>query len=91
MSTAHTTSILPYPERLKTQVRNYVGAHPGTTKNKLDSLSGKGGQFKASKTDVRRAVEELIDEKCLRIRPIFKEEKRALGVSQQVTEILEVM
>jgi hypothetical protein len=91
VSTANTTSILPHPERLKTQVRDYVGAQPGTTKNKLDSLSGKTGQFKASKNDVRRVVEELIDEKCLRIRPISPEEKRALGLPQQVAEILEIV
>lgn len=89
--TAYNSGLVPRAERLKTRVRDYVQAHPGTTKNKLDNLSSKGGQFKASRTDVRRAVEELIDEKCLRIRPIFKEEKRALGVSQQVNEILEVV
>lgn len=89
--TAYNSGLVPHAERLKTQVRGYVGAHPGTTKNKLDNLSGKGGQFKASKNEVRRVIEELLDEKCLRVRRISKQEKQVLGVSQQVNEILEVV
>ena len=89
--TTHTSSVVPRAERLKTQVIDYVATQPGTTKNKLDNLSGKGGQFKASKNEVRRVVEELLDEKRMRIRPVFKEEKQVLGLSQQVSEILEVV
>ena len=88
---AFTSGLVPRAERLKTQVRDYVTGQPGTTKNKLDKLSGKGGQFKASKNEVRRVIEELLDEKYLTVRRISKQEKQVLGVSQQVNEILEVV
>ena len=89
--TTHTSSVVPRAERLKTQVIDYVTAQPGTTKNKLDTLSGKTGQFKASKNEVRRVVEELLDDKSLRVRTVSSEDKQQLGLPQQVNEILEVM
>lgn len=89
--TTQTSSVAPRAERLKTQVIDYVTAQPGTTKNKLDILSGKTGQFKASKNGVRRVVEELLDDKSLRIRTVSSEEKQLLGLPQQVNEILEVV
>jgi hypothetical protein len=89
--TTHTSSAVPRAERLKTQVIDYVTAQPGTTKNKLDILSGKTGQFKASKNEVRRVVEELLDDKSLRVRTVSSEDKHLLGLPQQVTEILEIV
>lgn len=89
--TTHTSSLVPRAERLRVQVIDYVADQPGTTKNKLDKLSGKTGQFKASKNDVRRVVEELLDDKSLRVRTVSSEEKQALGLQQQVTGILEVV
>jgi RecA-family ATPase len=87
----HTSSVVTRAQRLKTQVIDYVTAHTGTTKNKLDTLSGKTGQFKASKNDVRRVIEELLDDKSLRVRTVSSEEKQVLGLQQQVTEILEIV
>jgi hypothetical protein len=89
--TTHTSSVVPQAERLRVQVIDYVAGQPGTTKNKLDKLSGKAGQFKASKNDVRRVVEELLDDKSLRVRIVSSEEKQVLGLQQQVTEILEIV
>ena len=89
--TTNTSSLLPRAQRLKKQVIDYVAAQPGTTKNKLDTLSGKTGQFKASKNNVRRVIEELLDDKSLRVRTVSSEEKQVLGLQQQVTEILEIV
>jgi len=79
-------SLMPKGERLKEKIHEYVVDHPGTTKNKLDGLSGKEGRLKASKADVRRALEELIDDGVIDIRPLTADEKKAFGVSQQAKE-----
>jgi RecA-family ATPase len=89
--TTHTSGLVPRAERLRVQVIDYVAGQPGTTKNKLDKLSGKTGQFKASRSDVRRVVEELLDDKALRVRTVTSEEKQVLGLQQQVNEILEIV
>lgn len=78
-------------DKLRDEIVGYVSAYPGATKNKLDGLSGLKGKLEASKEDVRRAVEELIDDGALRLRPVSKEEKTALGLPQQTTEILEAV
>ena len=87
----HKSSLLPRAERLRAQVLDYVTGQPGTTKNKLDKLSGKSGQFKASKSEIRRLVEELLDDESLRIRSVSKQERQARELQKQVTEILEVV
>jgi RecA-family ATPase len=89
--TTQTSSLVPRAQRLKMQIVDYVANQPGTTKNKLDTLSGKTGQFKASKNEVRRVVEELLDDKSLRVRTVSSEDKQQLGLPQQVNEILEVV
>ena len=89
--TTQTSGLVPRAQRLKMQIVDYVANQPGTTKNKLDTLSGKTGQFKASKNEVRRVVEELLDDKSLRVRTVSSEDKQQLGLPQQVNEILEVV
>jgi RecA-family ATPase len=76
----------PKSERLKQKVVDYISNYPGTTKNKLDTLSGSSGQFSASKADVRRAIEELIDERTLTQRTLSADEKKRLGAAQQVKD-----
>jgi RecA-family ATPase len=88
--TAQTSSMIPRAERLREALITHVKTHPGTTKNKLDMLSGQGGQFKASKNKVRQIVEELLHDGTLRVRSASKEEKKVHGLPQQVNEILEV-
>lgn len=79
-------SLTPKGGRLKEKIREYVVDHPGTTKNKLDGLSGKEGRMSASKADVRRALEELIDDGEIDVRALTAEDKKVLGVSQQAKE-----
>ena len=70
----NTVSITPYipptgsmafeskEEVLRHKVREYIYEHPCTSKKQLDDISGKTKPpFRASKADVRRAWEELID------------------------------
>ena len=99
----HTTRVVPYSnprwavmsvmskaDRLRDDVVKYLEQHPGSTKNKLDTLSGIDGQFRASKAEVRRVLEQLIDEGAVRLRPVSKEEKAKLGLPQQTKEVLDV-
>lgn len=100
----HTTRVVPYSnprwavmgvmskaDRLRDEVLRYLKQHPGSTKNKLDSLSGASGSFRASKADVRRVLTQLTDEGAIRLRPVSKEEKTTLGLPQQTKEVLEVV
>lgn len=77
-------------KRLAAALSDYIKEHPGTTRAKLDGLSGKDGRFKASKNDVRRTVEEMLDDEVLRKRAIDTQERKALRLSHQVKEILEI-
>lgn len=99
----HTVKVQPYvpkvrssltlgsrEERLQQRLRDYIDDHQGTTKNKLDALSGTDGPFKASKAHVRRALEEMIDEGVIVRRPVDQEERKGLGLPQQTREILEI-
>jgi RecA-family ATPase len=88
--TTQTTNMISSAERLSEALITYVETQPGTTKNKLDKLSGRGGLFKASKNKVRQIVEELLHDGTLRVRSVSKEEKKVHRLPQQVNEILEV-
>lgn len=76
-------------ERLRDVIVDYVKSNPGTTSNKLDSLSGKDKQFKASKLDLRKAVKELVADGVLVCKSVTKAERVELGLSHQVKEIFE--
>jgi hypothetical protein len=83
-------SVMPRDERLKEKLRAYVAAHPGTTKNKIEILSGKGGRFGISKSELRRLLQEMLDDGALVSREVSPEEKAALGLPRQAAEVLSV-
>ena len=84
-------SVMSKVDRLRDEVLRYLKQHPGSTKNKLDALSGASGPFRASKADVRRVLTQLTDEGVIRLRAVSKEEKTKLGLPQQTKEVLEVV
>jgi hypothetical protein len=86
------TSIRCFPsgERLPGAIRDYIERNPGTTRTKLDGLSGKDGIFKASKNDVRGALNEMLNDEVLRARSPTVSERKALGLAHQTKEILEI-
>ncbi len=96
----HTITVEPYTpvgrplmrrgsERIKEAVLDYVKSQPGTTPNNLDTLSGKAGQFKATKQEIRRAVQDLIGEGQLVLKTLTKEEREALRLPHQAKRIYE--
>ncbi len=96
----HTITVEPYAppighlirtgsERISEAILDYVKGHPGTTPNKLETLAGEGGQFKASKTKFRDAVKELIGEGRLVLKTPSKEEREVLGVPHQAKTVYE--
>jgi RecA-family ATPase len=74
-------------ERVKDAILNHVAEHPGTTPNRLDALSGRDRQFKATKRDVRAAAKELEDEGRVILKRLTKEERGALGLAHQVNQV----
>jgi hypothetical protein len=76
-------------ERIKDAILAYVKCHPGTTSNKLDSLAGKNGQFKATKQDIRAAVKKLLDDGVMVLKTLTKEKRAALSLPHQVTRVYE--
>jgi hypothetical protein len=74
-------------ERVKDAILNHVAEHPGTTPNRLDALSGRDRQFKATKRDVRAAAKELENEGRVILKRLTKEERGALGLAHQVNQV----
>jgi hypothetical protein len=77
-------------ERLAGALRDYIEGNPGTTRTKLDALSGKDGILKASKSEVRGALNEMLNDEVLRARSPTVSERKALGLAHQTKEILEI-
>jgi len=74
-------------ERLKDQLFNYVAKNPGTTANKLDGLSGKARQFKATKEEIRAAMKMLQDDGRVVLKPVTKEGRATLRLPHQVKQV----
>ena len=56
-------------DALRRKVRDYISEHPFVSKKQLDDMSGKlKPPFKASKANVRRACQELIDSGSIKYR-----------------------
>ncbi len=89
----HTPIVVPSirsaSDRIMDAIRDHVKGHPGTTPNKLDSLAGKKGQFKATKRDIRAAAQNLLDEGVLVLKTLTREERAALNLPHQVTRVYE--
>jgi hypothetical protein len=96
----HTITVEPYVpiarsptrstiDRIKDAILDHVKNHPGTTANSLDNLSGKAGPFRATKQDIRVAVQDLMSEGLLVSKTLTKEEREALGLPHQVTRVYE--
>ena len=94
----HTITVEPYTpvarssmrsggERIMDAILDYVKNNPGTTPNKLDSLAGKARQFKATREDIRVAVQDLIGRGAVVLKTLTKEEREALGVPHQVKQV----
>ena len=97
----NTVSIKPYippigsmdfeskEEALRRKVRDYIKDHPYISKKQLDDVSGKRkASFRASKADVRRASDELIDAGLVEHRPPKAVERNLHKISVQSRKVL---
>ena len=97
----HTVTVEPYvppepktlrnaSERVRDLMLEHVKNNPNTTKNKLDRLAGKEKLFKATKGQIRKALDELIDEDVLQLKSVTKEERIALGLPHQAKHVIAI-
>lgn len=97
----NTVSIKPYippigsmafeskEEALRRKVRDYIKEHPYISKKQLDDVSGKRkAPFRASKADVRRACDELIDAGLVEHRAPKAVERNLHKISVQSRKVL---
>jgi AAA domain len=92
-----TTLIIPTPagklseyEKIGQKIIEYINTHSNTTKNNLDTLSGKDGYFKCSKAKLRDVLMSLIDCADILIHKLTEEERQEHSIPKQVKEVLKV-
>jgi hypothetical protein len=82
------------PERLSEFAKiskrliDYIARHPNSTRNTMDGLSGKDGEFKASKAKVRDCLKALIDSGEVEVTPVTNQMRKGHSIPKQVKEIL---
>ena len=100
MPNFHTVAVIPFEagkgsiyidspeERLRQKVHKYIRDTPCISKNKLEGMSGKKGIFKASKADVRKALESLIADGAVTLIKPSKAQRDKYVIPSQATEVL---
>lgn len=82
------------PERLSEFAKiskrliDYIARHPNSTRNTIDGLSGKDGDFKASKAKVRDCLKALIDSGEVEVTLVTNQMRQGHSIPKQVKEIL---
>ena len=75
-------------DALRRKVRGYIREHPFISKKQLDDISGKNKTpFKASKADVRKACEELIETGSVKYRVPSISERNSHKISAQSLKV----
>ena len=75
-------------DALRRKVRDYIREHPFISKKQLDDISGKlKPPFKASKADVRRACQELIETGLVKYRVPSKLERNSHKIPSQSKKV----
>lgn len=82
------STVISAKERLETAIITVVRGTPGITRNKLEAQAGKKNALKASKDVVRKAIQNLLDEKVLEERAPTEAERKTHKLPQQVRTIL---
>jgi RecA-family ATPase len=77
-------------QKIQKRVLEYLKSHHFTTKNNLDTLSGIKNDLKASKAQVRAAVQSLLDSGEIVQRKIDDNERKTHNLPKQIKVILEV-
>ena len=102
MPAFHTIRVEPYVpapgikllargDRIAVAVLDHVTQNPGTSRNALEKIAGKGKgkPFNATRQEVRDAVDGLMQDGRIRSRPPTAAEQRRYRLPHQVKQILE--
>ncbi len=81
-------SIRTAQERITEKILERLKKDPYCTKNKLDALAGTEGIFKASKANLRNALNRAIEEGVVTTHQITDAEREVNGLPKQVKEVL---
>ena len=73
-------------DALDAKILDYLQKHPYRTKRNLDDLAGKDGQFKASRQEIRVALQRLIDAETVKLEEIPNSDKQRLSIANNVKE-----
>ncbi|MBT8578936.1 AAA family ATPase [Polynucleobacter paneuropaeus] len=77
-------------QKISKRIIDHITRHPNTTKNIIDGLSGKDGEFKASKAKVRDCLKGLIDSGAVVVIQVTDQMRSEHSIPKQVKEILRV-
>jgi AAA domain len=77
-------------QKISGSIYNYLLHNPFTTSNRIDMLSGKNGQFKASKDKIRTALKDLIEAGSVECSAISEQERKEHRIPKQVKNILRI-
>ena len=85
---AGTLSIPSGKDNLQQKVHEHIRTNPGLSKNKLERMSGKKGQLKASKENIRTALTSLIENGAVKLVKPTQAQRDKYGISHQTTTVL---
>lgn len=75
-------------EKISKRIVDYIAKHSNTTKNTIDGLSGRDGEFKASKAKVRDCLKALVDSGVVVIVEVTDNMRSQHSIPKQVKEVL---
>ena len=78
-------------QKIQKRIIEYLNNHQFITKNKLEGLAGVKHTLKASKAQVRVAVQSLLDSCEIVLRKVEDDERKSHSIPKQIKEILEVI
>lgn len=78
-------------EKLQKALYSHIQDNAGTTRNRLDGLSSKNGKFKASKKEIRDAIDILLHIKMVQLVSVDKQIRKNLNLKPQVSQVFKVV
>ena len=85
---AGTLSIPSGKDSLQQKVHEHIRTNPGLSKNRLERMSGKKGQLKASKESIRTALTSLIEDGAVKLVKPTQAQRDKYDISHQTTKVL---
>ena len=84
----HALSIPSGKDSLQQKLYEHIRSNPGLSKNRLERMSGKNGQLKASKGNIRAALTSLIEDGAVKLAKPTEAQRGKYDISHQTRKIL---